>query len=181
MRIPVETIAFSGHDLGPFEPVETVTGGYQAECRKCDKSVWVGDNGVMYSLLGEWSRDFGPSRGPGTWERKRPLRRWLKIKGQQGVDRRTRAGQPMQRDQNGRLLKRTRSRLFQSCQIAKRTLRLLPSLDFCPHTGVYLGGIANRSQVLQPGKGFFIGIDGLVSALTRPPYWVRRRTKPNWC
>ncbi len=25
----------SGHDLGPFEPVEVLTGGYEARCRKC--------------------------------------------------------------------------------------------------------------------------------------------------
>lgn len=45
--------ALSGHDLGPFEPVDTVSGGYQAECRKCGETVWVGDSGVRYSLLGE--------------------------------------------------------------------------------------------------------------------------------
>ena len=38
-------VALTGHDLGPFEPVDTITGGYQAECRKCRKSVWVGDSG----------------------------------------------------------------------------------------------------------------------------------------
>jgi hypothetical protein len=45
--------ALNGHDIGPFEPVDTVSGGYQAVCRRCGKSVWVGDSGVMYSLLGE--------------------------------------------------------------------------------------------------------------------------------
>jgi hypothetical protein len=39
--------ALSGHDIGPFEPVDTVTGGYQAVCRKCGQTVWVGDSGVM--------------------------------------------------------------------------------------------------------------------------------------
>jgi hypothetical protein len=43
----------SGHDIGPFEPVDTITGGYQAVCRKCGKTALIGDSGVMYSLLGE--------------------------------------------------------------------------------------------------------------------------------
>ena len=43
--------ALSGHDLGPFEPVEVLTGGYEARCRKCDQTAWVGDSGLMYSLL----------------------------------------------------------------------------------------------------------------------------------
>ncbi|MGB3716231.1 MAG: hypothetical protein WA996_17560 [Candidatus Promineifilaceae bacterium] len=42
--------ALSGYDIGPFESVER---GYQAVCRTCGKSIWVGDSGVMYSLLGE--------------------------------------------------------------------------------------------------------------------------------
>jgi hypothetical protein len=45
--------ALTGHDLGPFEPVEVLTGGYEARCRKCNQSAWVGDSGLMYSLLGE--------------------------------------------------------------------------------------------------------------------------------
>ena len=45
--------ALTGHDLGPFEQLDTVTGGYQAECRKCGETVWVGDSGVMYSILAE--------------------------------------------------------------------------------------------------------------------------------
>ena len=45
--------ALSGHDLGPFEPVEVLTGGYEARCRKCNQSAWVGDSGLMYSLLAE--------------------------------------------------------------------------------------------------------------------------------
>ena len=40
------------HDLGPFEPVEVFTGGYEARCRKYNQSAWVGDSGLMYSLLG---------------------------------------------------------------------------------------------------------------------------------
>jgi hypothetical protein len=45
--------ALSGHDIGPFEPVDPRIGGWQAECRRCHQTVWVGDSGVMYSLLGE--------------------------------------------------------------------------------------------------------------------------------
>ncbi len=41
----------SGHDLGLFEPVEVLTGGYEARCRNCNQSAWVGDSGLMYSLL----------------------------------------------------------------------------------------------------------------------------------
>ena len=36
--------ALAGHDLGPFEPVEVLTGGYEARCRKCNQSAWVGDS-----------------------------------------------------------------------------------------------------------------------------------------
>jgi len=43
--------ALAGHDLGPFEPVEVLTGGYEARCRNCNQSAWVGDSGLMYSLL----------------------------------------------------------------------------------------------------------------------------------
>jgi hypothetical protein len=43
--------ALTGYELGPFEPVEVLTGGYEARCRKCDQSAWVGDNGIMCSLL----------------------------------------------------------------------------------------------------------------------------------
>lgn len=40
--------ALNGHDLGEWIPVKT---GWQANCRKCSKSVWVGSEGVIYSLL----------------------------------------------------------------------------------------------------------------------------------
>jgi hypothetical protein len=43
--------ALAGHDLTGFEPVDTTAGGYQAACRRCGKTVWVGDSGLMYSLL----------------------------------------------------------------------------------------------------------------------------------
>ncbi len=43
--------ALTGHDLGPFEPVEVLTGGYEARFRNCDQSARVGDSGLMYSLL----------------------------------------------------------------------------------------------------------------------------------
>ena len=52
LEIQVNT-PLTGHDLGPFEPVEVLTGGYEARCRKCNQSAWVGDSGLMYSLLGE--------------------------------------------------------------------------------------------------------------------------------
>ena len=45
--------AMDGHDLGPFEPVDTRIGGYQAQCRQCGQTVWVGEYGLMYSLLGD--------------------------------------------------------------------------------------------------------------------------------
>ena len=46
--------ALTGHDLGPFEPVESFEGsGWQARCRRCDQTAWVGESGLMYSLLGE--------------------------------------------------------------------------------------------------------------------------------
>jgi len=43
--------ALAGHDLAPFEDAETVSGGYQATCRRCGQTVWVGDAGLIYSLL----------------------------------------------------------------------------------------------------------------------------------
>ncbi len=45
--------ALSGHELGPFEPVEVFTGGYEARCRKGLQSAWVGYSGLIHSLLGE--------------------------------------------------------------------------------------------------------------------------------
>jgi hypothetical protein len=34
--------ALAGHDLGPFERVEN---GYQARCRRCGQTAWVGESG----------------------------------------------------------------------------------------------------------------------------------------
>ena len=50
LSIPVDA-ALTGHDLGPFEPVEVLTGGYEARCRRGLQSAWVGDSGLLYSLL----------------------------------------------------------------------------------------------------------------------------------
>ena len=48
--------AAAGHDLTGFEKVDAAVGlpdGYEARCRKCGKTAWVGDDGLMYSLLEE--------------------------------------------------------------------------------------------------------------------------------
>jgi len=49
-----------GHDIGAFETVED---GYQATCKRCGQTSWVGWNGLRHSLLedacpGPISRDF---------------------------------------------------------------------------------------------------------------------------
>ena len=46
--------AAAGHDLTAFEPVEDANGnanGYQARCRRCDMTNWVGERGERLSLL----------------------------------------------------------------------------------------------------------------------------------
>ena len=49
--LEVMTIAaLAGHDLGPFDEVDN---GYQAACRRCGMTVWVGRQGLIYSLLGD--------------------------------------------------------------------------------------------------------------------------------
>lgn len=40
--------ALGGHDLGQWQQVEN---GWQATCRLCEFTVWVGDDGMRYSLL----------------------------------------------------------------------------------------------------------------------------------
>jgi hypothetical protein len=45
--------ALDGHDLAAFEVLEKPRHGYQAQCRRCGRTVWVGENGLIYSLLGE--------------------------------------------------------------------------------------------------------------------------------
>jgi len=51
--LEAQVYALAGHDLGSFEEVDTTAGGYQATCRRCAKTVWVGRQGLIYSLLGE--------------------------------------------------------------------------------------------------------------------------------
>lgn len=45
--------ALGGHQLAPFEEVEN---GYQAICTACGGSIWVGKQGLRYSLLTEECR-----------------------------------------------------------------------------------------------------------------------------
>lgn len=48
--------ALTGHDLAGFEPVNEAgshSTGWQAVCRLCGGSVWVGKSGLVYSLLAE--------------------------------------------------------------------------------------------------------------------------------
>ncbi len=42
--------SLQGHNLTEWKKVENGD-GWQAVCRKCDKSVWVGSQGLIYSLL----------------------------------------------------------------------------------------------------------------------------------
>jgi hypothetical protein len=46
--------AAAGHDLSGFRSVNAIEGlpnGYEARCRKCGRTAWVGEDGLMYSLL----------------------------------------------------------------------------------------------------------------------------------
>lgn len=52
LEVMVEA-TLAGHDIGPFAPVDTVRGGCEAVCRRCGRSVWVGDDGLIYSLLAD--------------------------------------------------------------------------------------------------------------------------------
>ena len=59
--------AAAGHDLTGFEKVDAAVGlpdGYEARCRKCGRTAWVGDDGLMYSLL-DRDRCPGLKRVPG--------------------------------------------------------------------------------------------------------------------
>jgi hypothetical protein len=55
--------ALGGHDLGPFDEVEDDEGpaGWQATCRLCGRTVWVGASGLMYTLLANGARSIRPS------------------------------------------------------------------------------------------------------------------------
>ena len=44
--------ALAGHDLTSWQLTEDGN-GWQAHCRRCEKTVWVGASGVMYSLLSD--------------------------------------------------------------------------------------------------------------------------------
>ncbi len=50
LQVQVEA-ALQGHDLAGFEVVDER--GFQAGCRKCGGTVWVGVSGLIYSLLAE--------------------------------------------------------------------------------------------------------------------------------
>lgn len=46
--------ALAGHDLTGFEPFTDIGGnpnGYQAKCRRCGRTGWVGEDGWQYSIL----------------------------------------------------------------------------------------------------------------------------------
>jgi len=54
--------ALVGHDMTPFEPVaddNQLTPGYQTTCRRCKKTAWVNNAGMMYSLLDDACRGEG--------------------------------------------------------------------------------------------------------------------------
>lgn len=42
--------ALGGHELGEWEPVRN---GWQAACKRCQATTWIGENGLRYRLLGE--------------------------------------------------------------------------------------------------------------------------------
>lgn len=49
--------SLGAHDIGSFEEVtDTVTGGYEARCKICAGTIWVGYNGLRYSLLEDTCR-----------------------------------------------------------------------------------------------------------------------------
>ncbi|MEM9773399.1 MAG: hypothetical protein AAF902_02380 [Chloroflexota bacterium] len=42
--------AASGHELTPFVKVEN---GFQATCKLCEMTTWVGHSGIRYSILSD--------------------------------------------------------------------------------------------------------------------------------
>ena len=47
-------VAGGGHDLTGFDPIQDQDrdpNGYEARCRRCNLTAWVGDGGSIYSLL----------------------------------------------------------------------------------------------------------------------------------
>lgn len=53
--------ALQGHDLTGFEPVEGPPPGQQARCRRCGQTAWVGESGLVYSLLDDVCQGSGGS------------------------------------------------------------------------------------------------------------------------
>jgi hypothetical protein len=48
--------AGEGHDLGGFVKVDAsvvMPQGFEARCRRCERTAWVGEDGLSYSLLGD--------------------------------------------------------------------------------------------------------------------------------
>ena len=45
--------ALGGHELGPFQTADTITGGYEATCTLCQMTTWIGDDGLRYSILAD--------------------------------------------------------------------------------------------------------------------------------
>ena len=55
LEIAVNAV-FGKHDLSGFEAVDAAVGlpkGFEARCRRCGRTAWVGEEGLSYSLLGD--------------------------------------------------------------------------------------------------------------------------------
>ena len=55
LEIAVNAV-FGKHDLSGFEAVDAAVGmpkGFEARCRRCERTAWVGEDGLTYSLLGD--------------------------------------------------------------------------------------------------------------------------------
>jgi hypothetical protein len=55
LEIAVSAV-FGKHDLSGFEVVDASVGmpeGFEAWCRRCGRTAWVGIDGVAYNLLGD--------------------------------------------------------------------------------------------------------------------------------